>query len=71
MAAKEAIFMTEPKKPALLCQAVKSNGMVYCSGSVGMDVATGKLIEGSVGERAVRVYFLLRSGCLHAIMVLF
>jgi len=27
--------------------------MVYCSGQVGTDPATGEMVEGSVGKRAV------------------
>ncbi|KAL2258147.1 hypothetical protein VTK26DRAFT_8652 [Humicola hyalothermophila] len=32
-------------------QAVKYNGMVYCSGTLGVDPATGKLVDGSVTDR--------------------
>jgi 2-iminobutanoate/2-iminopropanoate deaminase len=30
--------------------AVKSNGMLFCSGQVPLDPATGKLVEGSIGD---------------------
>ncbi|KAF5636936.1 endoribonuclease L-PSP [Fusarium sp. NRRL 25303] len=33
-------------------QAVKYNGMVYCSGSIGIDPATDDLVSGSVTDRA-------------------
>ncbi|CVL06357.1 probable brt1 protein [Fusarium mangiferae] len=33
-------------------QAVKYNGMVYCSGSIGIDPATDDLVPGSVTDRA-------------------
>jgi reactive intermediate/imine deaminase len=33
-------------------QAVKYNGMVYCSGSIGIDPATDYLVRGSVTDRA-------------------
>ena len=32
--------------------AVVSNGLVFCSGQVPIDPATGKLVEGSIGEQA-------------------
>ena len=35
-------------------QAVKTNGMIYCSGSIGTDPATKKIVEGGVGARTVR-----------------
>lgn len=35
-------------------QAVKYNGMVYCSGNVGFDPATKRLVDGTVKDRAVR-----------------
>jgi 2-iminobutanoate/2-iminopropanoate deaminase len=34
--------------------AVKSNGLVFCSGQVPLDPATGKLVEGSIGDRTRR-----------------
>ncbi|KAM0290828.1 hypothetical protein ACHAPQ_011447 [Fusarium lateritium] len=33
-------------------QAVKYNGMVYCSGSIGIDPATDALVPGTVTDRA-------------------
>ena len=32
-------------------QAVVHNGIVYCSGSIGVDPATAKIVEGSVHDR--------------------
>ncbi|KAK0625274.1 Endoribonuclease L-PSP/chorismate mutase-like protein [Bombardia bombarda] len=32
-------------------QAIKYNGMVYCSGNVGLDPATKKLVDGTVKDR--------------------
>lgn len=32
-------------------QAVKYNGMVYCSGTIGIDPLTDELVEGSVTDR--------------------
>jgi len=34
--------------------AVKSNGMVYLSGNIGMDPKTNKIVEGDIRERTVR-----------------
>jgi reactive intermediate/imine deaminase len=33
-------------------QAVKYDGLLFCSGSIGMDPATNKLIEGTTKDRA-------------------
>ncbi|KAF3763667.1 putative brt1 protein [Cryphonectria parasitica EP155] len=33
-------------------QAVKYNGMVYCSGNIGLDPATKQIVEGTVKDRA-------------------
>ena len=38
-------------------QAIAGRGLVFCSGQVGIDVATGKLVEGGIeaqAERALR-----------------
>ncbi|KAK4457052.1 Endoribonuclease L-PSP/chorismate mutase-like protein [Cladorrhinum samala] len=40
-----------PKPIPQLSQAVKYNGMVYCSGSLGIDPETGKFVEGTVKDR--------------------
>lgn len=45
--AKEIIFT--PKAPKVVgpyVQAIKSNGMVYCSGQLGINVESGNLAEG-------------------------
>lgn len=36
-------------------QAIAANGLVFCSGQIPMDPATGELIEGSVAEQTNRV----------------
>ena len=36
-------------------QAVVSGGLVYCSGQVGLDPATGQLVSGGVGPQTRRV----------------
>jgi len=40
--------------PDVLSQAIVANNTVYCSGAIGVDPATGKLIPGSVGDRTHR-----------------
>jgi len=52
---KEVIFTKDaplPIVPTPFCQAVKCNGMVYCSGNVGM-TPDGEMVKGSVGDRTV------------------
>lgn len=39
--------------PGIYSQAIVANGMVYCSGQVPMDPATGKLIDGDVKAHTV------------------
>jgi 2-iminobutanoate/2-iminopropanoate deaminase len=34
--------------------AVKSNGLLFCSGQVPLDPQTGKLVEGSIGDQTRR-----------------
>lgn len=36
-------------------QAVKSGGLLYCSGQIPLDPATGKVVEGGIEEQAARV----------------
>ena len=36
-------------------QAVKHNGLVFCSGQIPLDPATGQVVEGSVAEQTARV----------------
>ena len=44
--AKEIIFTPKaPKAVGPYVQAIKSNGMVYCSGQLGIDVDLGGLVE--------------------------
>ena len=45
--AKEIVFTEKaPKAVGPYVQAVKKDGMVYCSGQLGIDVETGGLAEG-------------------------
>jgi 2-iminobutanoate/2-iminopropanoate deaminase len=43
--------------------AVRSGGVLYCSGQVPLDPATGKLVEGSIGDQTRRCLENLRLVC--------
>jgi 2-iminobutanoate/2-iminopropanoate deaminase len=49
-----AVITTEhaPESP-LFSQAIVCNGMVYVSGSIGMDKNAKQVVQGSVGDRTV------------------
>ncbi|KAH8679859.1 Endoribonuclease L-PSP/chorismate mutase-like protein [Tricladium varicosporioides] len=52
MVQKEVVLTDKAPVPLpFYSQAIKCQGMVYCSGAVGMDPATNKLVEGSIGDR--------------------
>lgn len=55
MPAKPQVILTAaaPKPIPQLSQALKYNGMVYCSGSIGLDPKTSKVVEGTVQDRTV------------------
>ncbi len=44
-----------PKAIGPYSQAVKHNGLVFCSGQIPLDPATGQLIEGGIEAQTVRV----------------
>ncbi len=48
-----------PKVP--ISQAVKAGGMVYCSGFVAADPATGKLVKGDIEVQTDRVFQNLKA----------
>jgi hypothetical protein len=59
-------IMPEPKKevrttsapkalPGIYSQAIIANNTVYCSGSIGVDPVTNKLVEGDVSARTVHM----------------
>ncbi|EPE05448.1 endoribonuclease l-psp [Ophiostoma piceae UAMH 11346] len=53
---KEAVLTANAPAPIpQLSQAIKANGMVYCSGQIGVDPATGKFVEGAVTDRARQI----------------
>ena len=54
MLTKQVILTDKAPKPlSVLNQGLVVGDMVYCSGQVGTDPATGKLVEGTVADRAV------------------
>ncbi|KAI1829223.1 hypothetical protein DTO006G1_9813 [Penicillium roqueforti] len=53
MSTKRAILTENapPPLPGLFSQAIVANGVVYCSGSIGVDSTLGRLVEGDVKAR--------------------
>ncbi|KAK7736627.1 hypothetical protein SLS53_006830 [Cytospora paraplurivora] len=48
----EAVLTESAPKPLpQFSQAVKYNGLVYCSGNIGMDPNTSKIVDGTVKDR--------------------
>jgi len=53
-----------PGAPAAIgpySQAIEDGGWIFCSGQIGLDPATGKLVEGGVEAEAARALFNLRA----------
>lgn len=46
--------------------AMKSNGLLFCSGQTPLDPATGKLVEGSIGDQTRRCLENLQLVCAAA-----
>ena len=44
-----------PKAIGPYSQAVRANGMLYCSGQIALDPATGEMVPGGVGVQTERV----------------
>jgi enamine deaminase RidA (YjgF/YER057c/UK114 family) len=54
MSKAEAVLTEKAPKPLpQFSQAIKYNGMVYCSGNIGVDPTTSKFVEGTVKDRTV------------------
>ncbi|KAL2826630.1 Endoribonuclease L-PSP/chorismate mutase-like protein [Aspergillus cavernicola] len=43
-----------PALSPLMSQGIISNGIIYCSGSLGIDPTTGKFVSGDVSHRTVQ-----------------
>ena len=57
------------KAPAAIgpySQAVRSGNLVFLSGQIPLDPATGQLVEGNIGEQAKRVFDNLSAVCAAA-----
>lgn len=64
---REAV--TAPGAPAAVgpySHAVKSNGLLFCSGQTPLDPDSGKLVEGSIGDRTRRCLDNLQVVCAAA-----
>ncbi|ROV93480.1 hypothetical protein VSDG_06818 [Cytospora chrysosperma] len=56
MSKAEAVLTEKAPKPLpQFSQAIKYNGMVYCSGNIGVDPTTSKFVEGTVKDRTRQV----------------
>ncbi|EHY55413.1 hypothetical protein HRR83_008856 [Exophiala dermatitidis] len=51
MAPKQPVVSEKGLKSPLFSQAIIHNGTVYVSGNIGIDPASGKLVEGSITDR--------------------
>ncbi|EFX00749.1 L-psp endoribonuclease family protein [Grosmannia clavigera kw1407] len=46
---RKAVLTTDAPPPLpQFSQAIKCNGMIYCSGNIGVDPATNKLVDGGI-----------------------
>jgi 2-iminobutanoate/2-iminopropanoate deaminase len=70
---KKIIYnITPPQGP--YSQAVEANGMLFISGQIGVDPATGKIVEGGIKEQTDQVMknigaILKAAGCTYADVV--
>jgi len=57
MESKQEIVATgnAPQAIGPYSQAIKKNGMVYCSGQIPLDPATGQVVAGGIAEQTARV----------------
>jgi 2-iminobutanoate/2-iminopropanoate deaminase len=55
-----------PKPAGPYSHAVRSGGLLFCSGQVPIDPATGSLVEGSIGEQARQCLENLTTVCKQA-----
>lgn len=54
MAERRAINRPNVKSP-YLSEAIVHNGLIFCSGKIGLDAKTGALVSDDVGEQTVRI----------------
>lgn len=53
MAPKQPVVSDKALKSPLFSQAIIHSGTVYCSGSIGIDPSTMKVVEGTCEDRTV------------------
>lgn len=63
---KQVLTSLAPLPPSFLSQAIIAGDVVYCSGQIGVDPETGKLVNGTVGDRTV---CRSRSSRMHLILI--
>jgi 2-iminobutanoate/2-iminopropanoate deaminase len=64
---REAVMAADAPKPAgPYSHAVRSGGLLFCSGQVPTDPATGALVEGSIGDQARQCLENLTTVCREA-----
>jgi 2-iminobutanoate/2-iminopropanoate deaminase len=51
MANRQQVIADKGLKSPLFSQAMIHGNTVFCSGNIGMDVPSGKVVEGSVADR--------------------
>jgi 2-iminobutanoate/2-iminopropanoate deaminase len=54
---RQIVTSSAPAAMAVYSQAIEAGGFVFCAGQIGLDPATGKLVDGGVqpqAERALR-----------------
>ncbi len=67
MSHREAVMAADAPKPAgPYSHAVRSGGLLFCSGQVPTDPATGALVEGSIGDQARQCLENLTTVCREA-----
>ena len=67
MSPREALMAADAPKPAgPYSHAVRSGGLLFCSGQVPIDPATGSLVEGSIGDQARQCLENLATVCRQA-----
>lgn len=66
---KEVVFTSQaPEAVGPYSQAMKANGLVFCSGQVALDASSGELLDGSVADQTRRAMknleaVLAEAGC--------
>ncbi|EAS31407.3 endoribonuclease L-PSP [Coccidioides immitis RS] len=57
MSAKQVVLTDKAPAPLpVLSQGIIHNGIVYCSGQVGIDPASNQMVEGTVQDRTAQIF---------------